>query len=759
MHSGLHAVHDLASVDATTWRITGGRPTLALTDVPSAGWYLVTTDLQGTSEFVDEAPDDAPIALRFMPATGSVMLARRPIPAVAGRRARVVHVPEGTERVHLDVSPWLSELTVATVNFRSLPQAAAASMMSADVAASGIGGTTDRGGLLTDVRAAFKRGGVRGSIEQVAVAYEHLQHRRAGDGVDYPSWRIRNATLFDDDVDRLRGRLVDLPGGGPSFTIVMPTYEPEERWLRAAIDSVRNQIHTRWQLVIVDDASPGPTARRVLADYAHDHRILVHHRSENGHIAAATNDGIERATGEFVAFMDHDDELAPAALALLALASPQADVLYTDEDKIDENGKHFDPHCKPAWNPELLFGQNYMSHLTAIRRIVLQEAGGLRTGMDGSQDHDLLLRVTALTAPDRIVHVPHIAYHWRAISGSTALDTGAKDYVEAASIAALRERLGDGWTVGTAAAPTAYRCTPPIPDDIPLVSILIPTRDRADLLEQCVASLARTTWPAFEIVIIDNDSSDPETLEWLEAFDNGHDRRVVRHPGAFNYSEVNNHGAAEARGELLCLLNNDTEVIDPDWLTEMVRWVGQPGIGAVGAKLLYGDDRIQHAGVVLGLGGLAGHGHHLLDADAYGYFSRLTIAHEVGAVTAACMLTLRSTWDLLGGLDPELAVAFNDVDYCLRVRHHAGQRIIWTPHALLHHHESLSRGAEDDPVKVARFNAEVETALERWSDHLADDPAYSPNLTLDAESFTLARQPRVKAPWADPAERADGGEG
>jgi glycosyltransferase involved in cell wall biosynthesis len=751
MQSAVHSVHDVDSVDASTWRVTGGRPTLALDEIPAAGWYLVTTDLDGTSELDDEASADAPVALRFMPATGTVMLARRPIPRVAGRRARVVHVPEGTERVQLDVSPWLSEIVVTHVSFRPLRQVAAASMMSADVAASGVGGTTDRGGLFADVRSAFQRGGVRGSVEQVAIAYEHLQHRRAGDGVDYPSWRIRNASLFDDDIERLRARLADLPGGGPSFTVIMPVYDPEERWLRAAIESVRSQIHTRWQLIVVDDASPGSTARRVLADYSHDHRILVRHRTTNGHIAAATNDGLELASGEFVAFMDHDDELAPAALALLALASPQADVLYTDEDKIDENGRHFDPHCKPPWNPELLFGQNYMSHLTAIRRLVVDQVGGLRTGFDGSQDHDLLLRVTAITPPDRIVHVPHIAYHWRAISGSTALSTDAKDYVEDASVRALQDRLPDDWTVGPAAAPTTYRVTPPSPEDFPLVSILIPTRDRADLLEQCISSLARTTWPAFEIIIVDNDSSEPETLEWLDAFDNGHDRRVVRHPGAFNYSAVNNHGAAEARGELLCLLNNDTEVIEADWLTEMVRWVSQPGIGAVGAKLLYGDDRIQHAGVVLGLGGLAGHGHHLLDATDYGYFSRLTMAHEVGAVTAACLLTLRSTWDLLGGLDEDLAVAFNDVDFCLRVRHHAGQRIIWTPHAVLHHHESLSRGAEDDPAKVARFNAEVDTALARWSAVLDGDPAYSPNLTLDADSFTLARQPRLTPPWTEAA--------
>jgi len=400
--------------------------------------------------------------------------------------------------------------------------------------------------------------------------------------------------------------------------------------------------------------------------------------------------------------MDHDDELAPFALSAVALGSTGADVVYTDEDKIDAAGKHFDPHCKPSWNPELLLGQNYMSHLTAIRRSVVTAAGGLRPGFDGSQDHDLLLRVTAVTAPDRIKHIPLVAYHWRAIEGSTALAPGEKTYT-----------------------------------------------DRVDLLSQCVDSLLRTTYPAFEVLIVDNDSTDPATLDWLEAFDNGHDHRVVPAPGPFNYSKVNNLAADEAKGELLLLLNNDTEVIEPDWLATMVRWALRPGIGAVGAKLLYPTDTIQHAGVVLGLGGLAGHGHLHEPSDATGYFNRLVLTHEVGAVTGACLLTWKSTWDMLGGLDESLAVAFNDVDYCLRVQHGAGQRILWCPDALLYHHESVSRGAEDDPAKVARFNAEVDTALARWGNVLDQDPAYSPNLTLAGDSFTLAREPRLTPPWSE----------
>ncbi len=655
----------------------------------------------------------------------------------------------------LDVSPWIDTVEVGHVSFQPLPAAAAAALMSADVAASSIGGTTERSELIERLRSARTLRGNRAALEEVATSYEHLQHRRSGDGVDYPSWRFRNATMFEDDADQLRTRCSELPGGGPTISVIMPVYNPELRWLDAAIESVTGQAYDRWQLHLVNDASTNPAvADRLDHHAAADDRIFVTHRAVNGHIAAATNDGLAIATGEFVAFMDHDDALAPFALGALAAYSNGADILYTDEDKIDSAGRHYDPHCKPPWNPELLLGQNYMSHLTAIRRSLIANVGGLRTGFDGSQDHDLLLRATAATTPDRIRHIPLVAYHWRAVTGSTALAPGEKTYTEDASIRALEDRLGSDWSVELGGAPTAYRCIPPL-TDYPLVSIVIPTRDRLELVQQCVESLARTTYPAFEILIVDNDSAEPATLDWFAAFNNGHDHRVIPAPGPFNYSKINNIGVSAGRGELVLLLNNDTEVIEPDWLTTMVRWIQQPNVGAVGAKLLYPNDTIQHAGVVLGLGGLAGHGHLHEPADSSGYFNRLMLTHEVGAATAACLLTRRSTWDELGGLDEELAVAFNDIDYCMRVRHHAGQRILWTPDALLYHHESVSRGAEDDPTKVARFNREVDLALDRWADVLDLDPAYSPNLTLEGNSFTLAREPRITTPWADSADESE----
>ncbi|NNE72120.1 MAG: glycosyltransferase, partial [Acidimicrobiales bacterium] len=427
---------------------------------------------------------------------------------------------------------------------------------------------------------------------------------------------------------------------------------------------------------------------------------------------------------------------------------PPPDLLYTDEDKIDEHGRRSDPHFKPDFNRELLWGQHYMSHLMTVRRDVIERVGGFQEGYEGSQDYDLVLRCVAETTPDRIVHIPHVGYHWRAIEGSTALATDAKRYPADAAKRALADHLPPGWTVADAAAPTAYTALPPRPDPAPPVSIIIPTRNGLDLVERCVASIeAKTIYPAYEIVLIDNQTDQPEQRAAFEQMAADGRLRLLDYDDEFNYSAINNFGVGQTDAPLVCLLNNDIEVIEPGWLDAMVRHAVRPDVGAVGAMLLYGDDTIQHAGVVLGLGGVAGHSHKQFPGDAFGYFSRLTIAHQVGAVTAACLVVRRLVYEEVGGLDAdELAVAFNDIDLCLRI-HHAGYRNIWTPEARLYHHESVSRGAEDTPEKQARFEAEVHVMLDRWGDELLHDPAYNPNLALDADSFTLARSPRVQPPW------------
>lgn len=742
-----------------TWQVDGGKPTFELQSRSgqhlTPGWHLATTDLtatdktsSATNSSTTTGTDTQPlVTLRFLDSSGDAWISHRNIPSVRQRRVSVVHVPTGTGTVHLEVSSWVDTVSVSHVTLKPLPSAVAVSLMAADLAASSATGSTNRSALVKRLDTARRERGNRATVEEVAFAYHELQKQRAGASVDYEPWRQHYATLNVDDERSLNERCDALGDDAPTISVVMAIYNPSVRWLTDAINSVIDQTYSRWQLVLVNDASTDPAIATTIDRFAaQDDRIVVHHRSENGHIAAATRDGIDRATGDFVAFMDHDDELAPFALALIALESSSHDILYTDEDKIGVDGRHYEPHFKPSWNRELLLGQNYMSHLTAIRSTLIEEVGGLRLGFDGSQDHDLLLRATAAITPDRICHIPFAAYHWRAIDGSTALDQGEKDYTQDASVRALSDHLGDEWTVEPADSPTTYRCTPPL-TSTPLVSIIIPTRDRLNLVTQCIDSLTKTTYPNYEVLIVDNDSEESETLEWFAEFDNGTDRRVISAPGPFNFSAINNLGVRESNGELLMLLNNDTEVIDPDWLTEMVRWILQDGVGVVGAKLLYPNDTIQHAGVVLGFGGFAAHSHVHEAATAPGYFDRLTVAHEAGAVTGACLLTTRETWDQLGGLEEDLAVAFNDIDYCLRVRHEAGQRVIWTPHGLLYHHESVSRGREDDPVKAKRFAGEVELVKQRWADLLDDDPAYSPNLALEGYTFELSHHARVDPPW------------
>ena len=399
-----------------SWTVRGGRPALTVDTTPASGeiepgWKLVTIDIDVHDPLEAELGRSSPITLRFLPAEGSVPLARRPVPEVAGRRTRVVHVPPGTARIEIELSPWVESIHPRSLTLTELNPGVAAAVMSGDVGASSVRGSTDAGAVGRRLLGALSKGGPRATLAEIAVAYEHLQHRRAGDSVDYPSWRMRNAVTFDDDHERLRAACAALPGGGPSISIVMPVYNPDPALLMEAIESVRSQVYDRWQLVAVDDASTDPEVWSVLERAAAtDSRILVRRRQDNGHIADATNDALAVATGEFVAFMDHDDLLAPFALSIVALSARNADVLYTDEDKVDADGRHYDPHCKPGWNRELLLGQNYLSHLTVIRRSIVADVGGLRSGFDGAQDHDLLLRVTAEMPTERIVHLPYVAY-------------------------------------------------------------------------------------------------------------------------------------------------------------------------------------------------------------------------------------------------------------------------------------------------------------------------------------------------------------
>lgn len=531
----------------------------------------------------------------------------------------------------------------------------------------------------------------------------------------------------------------------PVISIILPVYNTPVELLSACIESVIYQSYTNWQLCIADDASYQEDTKQYLRQVARqDDRIKLIFRENNGHISAASNSALALAEGEFIAFLDHDDLLSPHALAEVVSTinrHPTVKLLYSDEDKIDLDGNRHHPHFKPDWNPDLFYSCNYVSHFAVYRRDIANRIKGLREGFEGSQDYDFTLRYLKHLTPADIVHIPKVLYHWRELPGSTAVSLSEKGYAHQAGLQALQDHFsGSGVRVTDGQSAGSYRLVWPLPAKPPLVSLLIPTRDTLHHLKTCVDSIIeKTSYPHYEILILDNQSVEPETLGYFASLSAHENIRIVKYDAPFNYSSINNYGAKLARGEILALVNNDIEVISPDWLTEMVRHAIRKDVGCVGAKLYYGNDTIQHAGVICGLGGVngvAGHSHKFYPREHPGYFNRLLLTQNLSAVTAACLLIKKSIYTQIRGLDEEhLAVAFNDVDFCLRVAE-AGYRNVWTPYAELYHHESVSRGHEDTPEKLARFQAECDYMRQRWGERLRKDPAYSPNLTLDREDFS-----------------------
>ncbi|MDD2893152.1 MAG: glycosyltransferase [Halothiobacillaceae bacterium] len=591
----------------------------------------------------------------------------------------------------------------------------------------------------------YKKHGYAGYLQRLLKEY-HLADTHVSSEEDlYQAWIVRNEAAVTAESRQQR---LEALAWRPCISVVMASWRSDLRWLEAAIRSVKSQSYPHWELCIADDASCMPELVRLLEqEQALDSRLKLVFRPINGHISAAQNSALELAVGEYVTFLDHDDLLARDALLHVVEAlqvTPRPRFLYSDEDKIDGLGRRVSPHFKSDWNPDLLLSQNYITHLMVAEHALVQEVGAFREGLDGSQDHDLALRLTERLTPAAIVHIPHILYHWRITADSTALHADAKTYTEEASLKALRdrfERLGQhGVTVETGALLNTYRVHYPLPQPAPLVSLLIPTRDELKVLEQCIASiLAKTDYRNYEILILDNGSVEAKTLTYLEHIQALLPNvRVLRYDHPFNYSAINNFGAAHAKGSILGLINNDIEVINPDWLSEMVSHACRDEIGCVGAKLYFPDGTIQHAGVILGVGGVAGHAHKHFAGDAHGYFSRLRLVQNLSAVTGACLVVRKAVYEQVGGLNEEhLKVAFNDVDFCLKVRAD-GYRNLWTPYAELFHHESKSRGHEDTPEKQARFQREVAWMLATWGEQLQHDPYYNPNLTLDNGGFSLS---------------------
>ncbi len=523
----------------------------------------------------------------------------------------------------------------------------------------------------------------------------------------------------------------------PLISVVMPVYNVEEKWLSACIDSITGQFYENWELCIADDCSDDENVRKTLESYKNaDSRIKVVYREKNGHISRATNSALGIAQGEYIALADNDDELAPFALyeaVKLINAHPNADLIYSDEDKIDENGNRTEPHFKPDFSPHTLLSSNYISHLGIYRKSIVDDIGGFRTGYEGSQDYDLVLRFCEKTK--NIYHIPKVLYHWRILPGSTALSGGEKSYAYVAGKKALKdavERREYDAEVRYIENIRYYDLAlKPRKGD--RVSIIIPTKDRADMLEKCLKSIyEKTEGIDFEIIVADNNSSRKETFDLFEKYKAEKDNfKVISLPFPFNFSKINNEAARIAEGNLLLFLNNDTEVINNDWLSRMAGFADLPDAGCVGAKLFYPDDTIQHAGVILGIGGVANHAGLRAYKDDNGYFGRYSVTCNYSAVTAACMMIKKELFFRVGGFEEKLAVAFNDIDLCLRVAE-LEKYNIFVPHARLYHYESVSRGREDSAEKMERFMQEVDYMKEKWGDRLKNDRFYSRNFSLDS---------------------------
>jgi glycosyltransferase involved in cell wall biosynthesis len=584
----------------------------------------------------------------------------------------------------------------------------------------------------------YRRAGVKG-LRRAA--------KRTGRAVlDYETWAARHDVA---DPSQREGwlELVDIMPRKTLISVVMPTYNPDPLWLAAAIESVQAQIYPHWELCIANDASPDPRCREVLDRFAaQDRRIRVVHREKNGHISAASNSALAIATGEWIALMDHDDLLPEQALFWIADTinrQPEVQLIYSDEDKIDSNGKRFGGYFKPDWNIDLFLSQNMFSHLGAYRVDLVREVGGFRLGLEGSQDYDLVLRCMERIRPDQIHHIPKVLYHWRVHADSTASSNEAKPYAQIAGARALNEHFQRAGVKGhIETLDHGYRAHYDLPDSPPLVSIVIPTRNAASLVRQCIESIVSlTTYRNYEIVIVDNGSDELEAIEYFRELAAKPGFKVIRDDGEFNYSALNNKAVAQCSGAILGLVNNDIEVISPEWLSEMVSIALQPGVGAVGAKLWYPDGTLQHGGVILGVGGVASHAHKHLARGHKGYFGRADLIQSFSAVTAACLVVSRENYEAIHGLDEvNLKVSYNDVDFCLRLRE-LGLRNVWTPYAELLHHESATRGEDVDPEKKQRFASEVAYMKKRWGNLIERDPAYHPNLTLTSDDFSMAWPP------------------
>ena len=536
----------------------------------------------------------------------------------------------------------------------------------------------------------------------------------------------------------------------PLISIAVPAYQTPVEFLKQMIESLISQTYTGWELCIANASPDNEEMQRVLADYsAKDVRVRFCSLKENLGIAENTNRAFAMAKGEFMGLLDHDDLLAPNALYEIVNTlqdHPQADALYTDEDKVTTDlDEHFQPHLKPDFNLDLLRSNNYICHFFVVRKIIVEKAGGFRKEFDGAQDYDFIFRCTENAR--EVLHVPEILYHWRTHKASTADNPASKMYAFEAgkrAIEAHLERTGTKGTVSHTQDLGFYRVKYPVQGE-PLVSVIIPNKDEKETLQTCLESLKKnTSYQNFEIIIIENNSTTGEIFKYYKELSRDQQIHLLRWGKEFNYSAINNFGVAHARGEYLLFLNNDVKSIEPDWMEEMLGVCQRPEVGGVGAKLIYPDNTIQHAGCVIGMGGIAGHMFVDMPADRTGYLHKASLLQDMSAVTAACLMMKKEVFEQAGGFTEELAVAFNDVDLCLKVRKN-NHLIVYDPYAKLYHMESKTRGAEDSKEKVRRFQTEIEYMRCHWMDILKNgDPYYNKNLSLTKWNYSLKPIPGME---------------
>lgn len=568
--------------------------------------------------------------------------------------------------------------------------------------------------------------------------FNRLLNRQENTQGDYEQW-LKRHSLSRRQAWKQKHTSLDRK---PLISIVIPLYCTPLPYLKELIESIRKQTYGNWQLCLAD-GSPDETVHEFLKkNYRHEVRISYKKLKSNGGISVNTNKAMELARGEYLMLCDHDDTLEPDALfeIVKAINDQDADVIYTDEDKVSMDGQHyFDPHFKSDFNLFRFRDNNYICHIFAVKRQVAEQAGYFRKEFDGAQDFDFIFR--CCEKAEKIVHIPKVLYHWRCHMDSTAADPESKAYAFEAGRKAVEEhykRMGIPARVEMTERPGWYRSRLEIQGN-PLISVIIPNKDHTEDLELCLSSMAkRTSYENYEVLVVENNSEEKETFAYYEKLHERYPRvRVLTWGKEFNYSSINNFAAEQAKGEYLLFLNNDVEILTPDWMEEMLGICQQKEVSIVGAKLYYPDDTIQHAGVVLGLGGIAGHVMCRASREDAGYFGRMVSVQEISAVTAACMLVDACDFRAVGGFDESFRVAFNDIDLCMKIRD-MGRKIVFTPYAELYHYESKSRGLEDTPEKQYRFEKEITRFREKWEDQLKKgDPYYSPNLSVTEGDCSL----------------------